>query len=88
MKDIFLLNEICAKDKKIYFGWLKYITYQLLLVQVPAPNYKQHILTPTIVRRVCYSLDKLYVKFVCLNLLRWIGREVHEKHFKGGGGKP
>jgi hypothetical protein len=58
MKDIFLLNEISSKDKKIYFGWLKYITYQLLLVQVPAPNYKQHILTPTIVRRVCYSLDK------------------------------
>jgi D-alanyl-lipoteichoic acid acyltransferase DltB (MBOAT superfamily) len=47
MRDIFVLNEIWARDK-IYFGrhfaWLKYFTYQL--VQVLAPNYEQHILSP------------------------------------------
>jgi hypothetical protein len=39
---------------------------QLLLVQlvlVLAPNYKQHILSPAKVRKVCYSLAELCVKW-------------------------
>jgi hypothetical protein len=36
------------------FAWLKYFTYQL--VPVLAPNYKQHILSPAEVIKVCYSL--------------------------------
>jgi hypothetical protein len=39
-------------------------------------NYKQHILSTAEVRKVCYSLDELYVKSVHLNLFWW--REVHE----------
>jgi hypothetical protein len=42
----------------IYFGrhfaWLKYITYQSVLVL--APNHKQHLLSPDIVRKMSYSL--------------------------------
>jgi hypothetical protein len=41
MRNIFILNEIWA----------------LCLVSVLAPNYKQHILQPAEVRKVCYSLD-------------------------------
>jgi len=55
---------------------LKYFTYHL--VPVLAPNYKQHILSPAKVRKVCYSLAELYVKSVYLNLFGWRGREVHE----------
>jgi hypothetical protein len=69
MRDIFILNKIWTKDK-IYFGghfaWLKYFTY--LLVPVLAPNYRQHILSPTVVGKVCYPLAELYVKCVYINL--------------------
>jgi hypothetical protein len=40
-----------------HFGWLKYFTYRL--GPVLAPNYKQHILSPAEVRKVCYSLAEL-----------------------------
>jgi hypothetical protein len=43
--------------QNIYFGmhfaWLKYFTHRL--VQILAPNYKQHILSPAKVWKVCYS---------------------------------
>jgi hypothetical protein len=56
--------------QNIYFGrhfaWLKYFTYHL--VPVPAPNYKQHILLLAEVRKVCYSVAELYVRYVYLNL--------------------
>jgi hypothetical protein len=45
-----------------HFAWLKYFTYHLLLVPVLAPNYKQHILSPDKVRKICYSLAELYIK--------------------------
>jgi hypothetical protein len=71
MRDKFILNEICAQDN-IYFGRhfarLKYITYHL--VPVLAPKYKQHILSPAKVGKVCYLLTELYVKYVYLNLFR------------------
>jgi hypothetical protein len=53
------------------FAWLKYFTH--LLVLVLAPNYKQHILLPTKVRKVSYSLAELYVKSIYLNLFGWRG---------------
>jgi hypothetical protein len=44
--------------KNIYFGrhfaWLKYFTYDF--VPVLAPNYKQQILSPSKVVKVCCSL--------------------------------
>jgi hypothetical protein len=50
----------------------------LMLLSALVPNYKQHILSPTKVRKVCYSSAELYVKSVYLNLLGWRGREVYE----------
>jgi hypothetical protein len=51
---------------KYYFGrhfaWFKYFTYHL--VPALAPKYKQHILSPATVRKVCYSLAELCVKCV------------------------
>jgi hypothetical protein len=74
MRDIFILNEIWAQGK-IYIlvgaAWLKYFTYHL--VPVLAPSYKQHILSPAKVRKVCYSLRELCVKYVYLNLFGWRG---------------
>jgi hypothetical protein len=59
-----------GRKTNIYFGrqfaWLKYFTYHLL--PVLAPNYKQHILSPAEVRKVCYSVAELYVRSVYLNL--------------------
>jgi hypothetical protein len=55
-----------------HFAWLKYFTYHL--VPVLAPNYKQHILSPAEVRKLCYSLAELYVKCVYLNLFGGRGR--------------
>jgi hypothetical protein len=37
-----------------------------LLVPALAQNYKQHILSPAKVRKICYSLAELYVKAVYL----------------------
>jgi hypothetical protein len=74
MRDIFILNKIWAQDK-IYFGrhfaWLKYFTYHLQLVL--AAKYKQHILSPAKVRKICYSLAELYVRYVYLNLFTQMG---------------
>jgi hypothetical protein len=57
----------------IYFdrhlAWFKYFTYQLVLVL--SPNYKQNILRPPKVRKVCYSLAELHVKSLNFNLFRW-----------------
>jgi hypothetical protein len=41
MRDIFILNKIRVQDH---------------LVPVLTPNYKQHVLSPAKVRKVCYSL--------------------------------
>jgi hypothetical protein len=64
MTDIYILNEMWAQDKSIYFSRhvarLQYFTYHLVLAL--APNYKQHILSPAKVRKVCYSLAELHVK--------------------------
>jgi hypothetical protein len=62
-----------------HFAWLIYFTYHLVPVLVP--NYKQHILSPGKVRKVCYSLIELYVKCIYLNLF-----VSFMKHFKWGGG--
>jgi hypothetical protein len=66
-----------------HFAWLKYFTYHFLLVSILAPNYKQHILSPAKVRKVCYSLAELYVRFFYLNLFGGGGSEILET-FKGG----
>jgi hypothetical protein len=65
-----------------HFSRLKYFTYRLLLVLVLAPNYKQHILSLAKVRKVCYSLAKIYVKSAYLNLFWWRGVSFM-KHIKG-----
>jgi hypothetical protein len=49
-----------------HFAWMTYFIYRL--VPILAPNYKQHILSPAKLIKVCYSLAELYVKFVYLNL--------------------
>jgi hypothetical protein len=59
-----------------HFAWLKYFTYRL--VPILTPNYKLHILSPAEVRKVCYSLAELYVKYVYLNLIWRKGRDVNE----------
>jgi hypothetical protein len=52
---------------------LKYFTYHLVPVEIMATNYKQHILSPTKVRKVCYSLVERYEnRFIC--------------NYSGGGG--
>jgi hypothetical protein len=75
MRDIFILNEIWV-EVKIHiligtFAWLKYFTYRL--VPILAPNYKQHILSPPKVKKICYSFVELYAKSVYLNLFGWRG---------------
>jgi hypothetical protein len=50
---------------------LKYSTCQL--VPVMASNYKQHILSPDKVSKICYSLAELHTKSVYLNLFGWRG---------------
>jgi hypothetical protein len=67
-----------------HFAWLKYFTYHLVLVL--APNYKQHILSPAKVTKVCYSLVELYVECVYLNLFRWSGAW-RLLNIVGGGGR-
>jgi hypothetical protein len=71
----FILDEMWAQNKiyilDILVGTLKCFTYPL--VPVLAPNYKQHILSPAEVRNECYSLTKLYVKCVYLDLFGWRG---------------
>jgi hypothetical protein len=48
-------------------------------IPVLAPNYKQHILSPANVRKICYSLAELDVKFV------WAEKGVtYFKHLFGG----
>jgi hypothetical protein len=58
MRDIFILKEIKAQDKYFcrHFAWLKYFTYHL--APVLAQNYKQHTLSATKVRKICYLLDE------------------------------
>jgi hypothetical protein len=85
MKTYLLLIKCGCKVKYIYldkhFARLKYCTYRL--VPVLASNYKQHILSPAKVRKVCFSLAELCVKCVYLNLFGWRGA-TFMKHFKGG----
>jgi hypothetical protein len=67
-------------------AWLKYFTYHSVLVL--ALNYKQNILSPARVRKVCYSLAELYVISVYLNLFGWWGGGVKFiKYFKGEGAR-
>jgi hypothetical protein len=45
MRDIFILDDTWTPDNIIFgmhFAWLKYFTYQLVVML--APNKKQHIL--------------------------------------------
>jgi hypothetical protein len=85
VRGIFILNEIWAQGKNIYFdrhfAWLKYFSYRL--VPVLAPNFKQHILSLAEVIKVCYSLAELYVKCVYLNLFGWRGRDIYETFQRG-----
>jgi hypothetical protein len=64
----------------MYFGrhfvWLKYFAYHL--IQVLAPNYKQHVLSPAKFTKLRYSLAELYVKPVYLSIRVDWGRELHE----------
>jgi hypothetical protein len=53
------------------------------LISVLVPNYKQHTLSPTKVRKVCYSLAELHVRCVYLNLFGWRGSEVYETCYTG-----
>jgi hypothetical protein len=50
---------------KRYFVWLK--IFGLVWFGLVS-NYKKHILSPAEVRKACYSLAELYVKYVNLNL--------------------
>jgi hypothetical protein len=54
-----------------HFAWLTYFTYYL--VSVLAANYKQHIMLPAKLRKVCYSFPELYVKSVYFNSFGWRG---------------
>jgi hypothetical protein len=56
-----------------HLAWLKYFTYHL--VPVLAPNCKQHILSSTKDRKVCYSLAEDYVIYVYVNLFGWRGAQ-------------
>jgi hypothetical protein len=48
--------EIWAQDKMC-------ISVEINLLQVSVLNYKQHILSPVKVRKLCYSVAELYVKY-------------------------
>jgi hypothetical protein len=52
----YVTDKIWAQDKILMriFAWLKYIAYHLATEMVL--TYKQHILSPVKVRKVCYSL--------------------------------
>jgi hypothetical protein len=67
----------------MHFAWLKYFTHPL--VPVLAPNYKQHILSPAEVRKVCCSFVELYVKSVYLISFGWWGARLSSNIAKGGG---
>jgi hypothetical protein len=58
--------------------------FYLPLLPVLAHNYKQHILSLAKLRKVCYSLAELCVKFVYLNVFEWRGGGVKfMKHLRG-----
>jgi hypothetical protein len=57
MREVLILNAIWAQGKKYFdrlFAWLKYYIYHL--ISILAPKYKQHILSPANVRKVCYVI--------------------------------
>jgi hypothetical protein len=65
---IFILNGMWAQDK-IYFGWhfawVKYFTYHLhSSTSTGSELHKKHVFSSSQVRKICYSLDKVYVKSV------------------------
>jgi hypothetical protein len=64
----------------MHFAWIIYFTYYL--VPVLAPKYKQHILSPSKLRKVCYSLPEIYVKSIYLNLFGYRGGVKSVKHLK------
>jgi hypothetical protein len=67
---IFLGLNILLISYCLYGNWL--CVRELALI------YKQHILSPAEVRKVCYSLAELYVKPVYLNYSGRRDGEVHE----------
>jgi hypothetical protein len=69
MRETFILKEILTQEKIICFGG----HFACHLVPVLAPNYKQHILSPAKVGKVCSSSAELYIKSVYLNLFKWKG---------------
>jgi hypothetical protein len=74
MRDIFILNKIWAQHEiNMLVGNLLLQYFTSLLVPVLAPNYKQHILSPAEVRKVCYSLAERYVRSVYVNIFGWRG---------------
>jgi hypothetical protein len=69
----FILNEVRAQHKTYvfrHFAWLKYFTYHVIPVLL-SPNCKQQILSSDKLRKLCYSLPEIYVKYVYLNLFGW-----------------
>jgi hypothetical protein len=70
MKDIFILNEIWAQDI-IYVSVGTSFSWNMKFTLLCKVNF-----TKVYAR---YSIAQLYVRFICLNLFGWMGREVHEK---------
>jgi hypothetical protein len=59
-----MLTGMWAQEKYIFQYaplWFKNCAYRLV-VPVLASNYKQHILSPAEVTKVCHSLAELYAK--------------------------
>jgi hypothetical protein len=86
MTDIFILNETWVQVKYTFyrhFAWFKYFTYCLVVLTLTT-NYKQHILFPAKVIKVCYSLAELHTKSVYLNLFWVEGGATFMKHCKLG----
>jgi hypothetical protein len=65
-----------------HFALLKYFTHHL--VPVLSSTYKQHVLSPAKVIKLCYSLAELYIGSVYLNLFGWRRSVKFMKHLKGG----
>jgi hypothetical protein len=64
-----------------HFAWYKYFTYHPVLVL--SPNYKQQILSPAKIRKICYSLAEL-CQISLFEFNRVEGGVKLMKHFTGG----
>jgi hypothetical protein len=90
MRDIFILNEIWVQGQiYILTCILKYFTYCLVPTLAPPPDYTQHVLSPSKVRKMCCSLAELYVK--CVFEFIWVEggprRSWNTVKWRGGGGQ-